>query len=109
MQQEASLLQTPVALVIMIITIGFTLYAFSDEAIKRKYMLHPYTVWRKSEIYTVITSGLIHSDWMHLLFNMFSYFFFAFQLESVLGHWQFGVLYVLSLVLSDLPTIYKHR
>ncbi|MDP9047185.1 MAG: rhomboid family intramembrane serine protease, partial [Bacteroidota bacterium] len=47
--------------------------------------------------------------WMHLFFNMMSYYFFAFQLEVVLGHWQFGLLYVASLILSDLPTIYKHK
>jgi membrane associated rhomboid family serine protease len=46
---------------------------------------------------------------MHLLFNMFSYFFFAFPLEGMLGHWQFGLLYVVSLVLSDIPSVIKHK
>ena len=40
---------------------------------------------------------------------MFSYYFFAFRLETLMGHWQFGLLYVVSLILSDLPTVYKHR
>jgi membrane associated rhomboid family serine protease len=31
------------------------------------------------------------------------------MLEAVIGHWQFGVLYVLSLILSDLPSIQKHK
>ena len=26
-----------------------------------------------------------------------------------MGHWQFGLLYIVSLILSDLPTIYKHK
>jgi membrane associated rhomboid family serine protease len=26
-----------------------------------------------------------------------------------MGHWQFGTLYIASLILSDLPTIYKHK
>jgi membrane associated rhomboid family serine protease len=38
-----------------------------------------------------------------------SYYFFAFQLETILGHWQFGLLYVLSLILSDLPSVVKHK
>ena len=46
---------------------------------------------------------------MHLIFNMFSYYYFAFNLEATIGHWQFGLLYVLSLILSDLPTIFKHK
>jgi membrane associated rhomboid family serine protease len=40
---------------------------------------------------------------------MFSYFFFAFELERRLGHWQFGLLYIVSLVLSDLPSVAKHK
>ena len=74
-----------------------------------KLILHPYSVYRKEKPYTVITSGLIHNDWMHLIFNMFSYYFFAFQLEKLMGHWQFGLLYVLALILSDVPTIFKHK
>jgi len=55
------------------------------------------------------TSGFIHKDWMHLFFNMLSFYFFAFALEPVLGSWQFGVLYFVSMVLSDLPSVAKHK
>jgi membrane associated rhomboid family serine protease len=48
--------------------------------------------------------------------NMFSYFFFAFQLEATFvqynpqwGHFQFAALYLISLVLSDVSTIIKHK
>ncbi|WP_316930969.1 rhomboid family intramembrane serine protease [Pedobacter antarcticus] len=41
-------------------------------------MLHPYSVYRRSNIYTLITSGLIHGSWMHLIFNMFYLFLFCF-------------------------------
>jgi membrane associated rhomboid family serine protease len=83
--------------------------AFSNENLYGNMVLHPYSVYRKQRVYTVITSGMIHNDWMHLFFNMLSYYFFAFDLEKVLGHWQFGLLYVASLILSDLPTVYKHK
>ena len=99
----------PVASIIFVVTIITTLIAFSNQELYGKLMLHPYSVSRGQHLYTLITSGLIHADWMHLLFNMFSYYFFAFQLEGVLGHWQFGVLYVVSLVLSDLPSVAKHK
>jgi len=99
----------PVASFIFAITIGATLFAFNDDALKAKWMLHPYSIHRKKNTYTLITSGLIHSDWMHLFFNMLSYYFFAFMLETRIGHWQFGVLYIASLVLSDLPSVAKHK
>jgi len=99
----------PVALIIMVITIGASLFAFSNEEYYNKWMLRPYDVSRKKNVYTLITSGLIHRDWMHLFFNMFSYYFFAFNLEKQFGHWQFALLYILSLVLSDIPSVIKHK
>jgi len=99
----------PVASFIFIITIATSLWAFYDENIYANMILHPYSVSRGQRVYTIITSGMIHADFMHLLFNMMSYYFFAFDLEPNLGHWQFGLLYILSLILSDLPSIYKHK
>jgi len=99
----------PVASFIFAITIACSIMAFSNDELYGKMILHPYSVARKHNIFTVITSGLIHADWMHLAFNMFSFFAFAFQLEVLMGHWQFGVLYLVSLILSDLPTIAKHK
>ncbi|MEO6149418.1 MAG: rhomboid family intramembrane serine protease [Mucilaginibacter sp.] len=103
-------LQTaPVASIIFVLTILTTLYGFYNDAAQNNMILHPYSVSRKQRIYTLITSGFIHNDWMHLFFNMFSFYAFAFGLEMIIGHWQFLVLYMLSLVLSDIPSVYKHR
>lgn len=99
----------PVASFIFAITLAFSIMAFSNDQLYGKMILHPYSVARKQNVFTVITSGLIHADWMHLAFNMFSLYAFAFQLEVYMGHWQFGVLYITSLILSDLPTIAKHK
>jgi membrane associated rhomboid family serine protease len=103
------IMAAPVASFIFAITILTSIMAFSNDNLYANMILHPYSVSRGQRVYTVITSGMIHNDWMHLFFNMLSYYFFAFQLEPVLGHWQFGLLYVLSLILSDLPTVYKHK
>jgi membrane associated rhomboid family serine protease len=46
---------------------------------------------------------------MHLFFNLFTFFFFAFSLEKMIGHWQFGLLYFASLILSDIPSVIKHK
>ena len=106
---EQLLAVTPVAWGIFIITIGISLLAFSNESLYGTLMLHPYSIYRGSKTYTIITSGFIHKDWTHLFFNMWSFFIFAPALESRLGHWQFGLLYMVSLALSDLPTIFKHK
>jgi membrane associated rhomboid family serine protease len=99
----------PVASIIFLFTIVTSIYAFNDNNLFGKFMLHPYSVSRKHKVYTLITSGLIHADWMHLIFNMMTFFFFAFQLEAMIGSWQFGMVYILSLVLSDIPSVMKHK
>lgn len=101
--------EAPVASIIFIFTVITSIYAFNDHSLYGKFMLHPYTVSKGKKLYTYITSGLIHADWMHLIFNMFTFVCFAFSLEKILGHWQFGLLYLLSLILSDVPTVIKHK
>lgn len=101
--------ETPVASIIFVFTLITSIYAFNDPQIYGKFMLHPYSVSKGKKLYTFITSGLIHADWMHLFFNMFTFYAFAFNLERTIGHWQFAVLYLVSLVLSDVPTMVKHK
>jgi len=106
---EQYLTEAPVASAIFAITIAISLIAFSNDELYDKMILHPYNVSRGKSVYTLITSGFIHADYMHLFFNMLSYFFFAFTLERTFGHWQFALLYMVSMVLSDLPSVAKHK
>lgn len=109
------LTQMPVASIIFVFTIVTSIYTFSNPQLYGHLMLHPYGVSRGQKIYTVLTSGLIHKDWMHLLFNMMTFYFFGFRLEAILaslsswGHLQFAIIYILALILSDVTTIIKHR
>lgn len=112
---EKFITETPVASIIFIFTVVTSIYTFSNPHLFGKFMLHPYTVSRGKNLYTIFTSGIIHRDWTHLLFNMLTFYFFGFALEKILagssswGHGQFALLYLLSLVLSDIPTIIKQR
>lgn len=112
---ESYINNTPVASVIFLFTVVTSIYAFSNPGVYGKFMLHPYSVSRGQRIYSVITSGLIHKDWAHLAVNMLSFYFFAFRLEETFaslsswGHLQFGLLYIVSIILSDVSSIMKHK
>jgi membrane associated rhomboid family serine protease len=101
--------ESPISALIFLFTIITSIYAFYDKETYGKFMLHPYSVAKGKNLYQLITSGLIHQDWSHLIFNMLSYYFFAFNLERTIGHWQFGLLYIVSLILCDLPSVYRHK
>lgn len=108
---------TPVASVIFGLTIALSIYVFSNPQYFGRFMLHPYGIYRdKSRVYTILTSGLIHKDWMHLLFNMMTFYYFGFSLELMFvqfsgpaGHLLFALLYIVSLVLSDIPTLIQQK
>jgi len=99
----------PVASLIFVFTIITSLYAFYDNSLYGKFMLHPYSVSKGKNVFTLITSGLIHADWMHLAFNMFTFYAFAFTLETLMGSWRLGMLYFVCLILSDIPTVFKYK
>jgi membrane associated rhomboid family serine protease len=101
--------QSPVALFILVLTIVTSLIAWQYPDLFRFFALSPWSLVRERRYYTFLTSGLIHADVGHLFMNMFSFYFFAFPLERLMGHGQFLALYAVSLVLSDISTVVKHR
>lgn len=105
-------LQTaPVAGFIFLITLITGAYDFTNNlAVRPKFILNPYQVIKKKEYYRLITAGLVHGDWMHLAFNMLTYYFFAFRLEQTyLGHTRFLFLYLFCLIAGNLAIVIKYR
>ncbi len=99
----------PVALVIFIITLATSFMAFRDSTLKNKLIFNPVLVSDRKEYYRLLTSGLIHGDQYHLIFNMLAYFFFAFKVEILIGHWQFAFLYIACLLIADIPTLIRQE
>jgi membrane associated rhomboid family serine protease len=99
----------PGALIIFVLTIVISGLGFKQPSLVERMVFRPYYLVRKGEWDRLITSGFVHLDVRHLLFNMISYFFFAFTLERVIGTVRFVVLYLVSLALSELGTWIKHR
>jgi len=98
------------ALLIFATTIATSLIAlFGSPRLLDRSLFRPYWFLRRRQYDTVIMSGFVHADLMHLLFNMLTFYFFGFQLERRLGTTSFVVLYVAGLLLSHLGTWHKHR
>lgn len=101
---------TPVALLIFIATIGLSLYTmYSNQSLYEEWLLSPWRVVHQKKWYLMITSGFLHADLTHLIFNMLTFFFFAFKLESIVGGISFFVIYFGSMILSDVSTVRKHK
>ncbi|WP_225860154.1 MULTISPECIES: rhomboid family intramembrane serine protease [Chitinophaga] len=74
----------------------------------------PYMIKEKKQYYRFITSGFVHGDWGHLFFNMLTLYFFSSQIESVYAQLfgsklYFLAFYLISIILSDIPSYIKHH
>jgi membrane associated rhomboid family serine protease len=97
------------AALILGITVLVSLLGLSVPVVIERNLFRPYWFLPRRQYWTVISSGLVHADFAHLLFNSFSYWFFAFRLERVLGTPRFVALYVFGLLASNTGTYFKHR
>jgi membrane associated rhomboid family serine protease len=98
-----------VALIVLICTFIASLRAFKDRYFLNRYILHPWSIIRHKAPYrTLVTSGLIHSDPMHLTMNLMSFTFFALPLEGIIGHAGFFLVYFGSLTLSSIIVSIRH-
>lgn len=103
-------------LILIILTVGISWYAWQNPSLLDKWVMDPVRVSKYNEYYRFITSGFIHADAGHLIFNMFSLYFFGEAMEMFLGQ-IFGsngtiyylALYIAGIIVSDIPTFLKHR
>jgi len=109
-------MQITITIVLIIINTVVSLYAMQRPQLLNSLMMNPYQIANRGQYYRLISSGFVHRDHMHLIFNMFSFYFFGTQLEyifrqifGIFGSIHFVALYLLGIIVSDLPTVYKHR
>jgi membrane associated rhomboid family serine protease len=97
-----------ITLIILAITAGISFYAMNNDHIKNRYMFNAYAIAHHREWWRFFSHGVLHADFMHLLFNMISLYFFgtavekAFQSELFFGP-QLGSLYYILLYVGALP------
>ncbi|MEY5047054.1 MAG: hypothetical protein RLZZ175_413 [Bacteroidota bacterium] len=105
-----------ITLIIIIITVAASYYAWEKPDIMYKWIMNPYTVQRKNQYERFITSGFIHQDWGHLFFNMFALYIFGSNIERVFsylfnesGIYIYLILYITAIIVSDIPTYLKYK
>lgn len=98
------------AMLIFIVTIGLSLLGlYGSPQLLERNLFRPYWLLRRRQYITVLSSGFMHADLMHLLFNMMTFYFFAFALERHIGTTPFMVLYLAGLLISHAGTYYKQK
>ncbi|WP_225986507.1 rhomboid family intramembrane serine protease [Rufibacter sp. LB8] len=106
-----------ITLLLIILTVGASIYAWQNKNLMENWVHHPVSVAQNNEYWRFLTSGFLHADFMHLFFNMFVFYSFGQLVEGVLiqlygpglGIAFFLLLYLGAIIVSDIPTYFKHR
>ncbi|MEM9858475.1 MAG: rhomboid family intramembrane serine protease [Bacteroidota bacterium] len=103
-------------LIFVAITVIISIKAWKDPALTNRWIFNPYAIKQHNQYYRFITSGFLHGGFVHLLFNMLVLYMFGAQVEAVyidaygdLGYICFGGLYLLGIIVSDIPTFLKYK
>ena len=82
---------------------GFNDYVFLDR--------YKFQVGRAlgAEKFRLFTSGFLHVDWMHLLFNMYALYLFGDIVAKILGTDDFVIIYIVSLFAGNLYSLIYHK
>ncbi|HSU51782.1 MAG TPA: rhomboid family intramembrane serine protease [Segetibacter sp.] len=105
-----------ITLIIVIITCIVSFLALNNQKILDDLIFYPPAVTNQKQWYRFLTCALVHADYVHLGFNMFSFYSFGNYVEDAfkyyfgtLGPVLYVALYVISQVLCLLPTYAKHK
>jgi membrane associated rhomboid family serine protease len=93
------------ALTLIVSLIGL----YGSPSLVERSLFRPYWLVRNREYHRLLTSGFMHADLGHLIFNLITFYSFAFPLEGHIGTLRFVALYFAGLLLSDIGTYFKHR
>lgn len=103
-----------ISLVIIIVTCLVSYTALNNYDQLDKMSLQPYMVKNYRQYYRFITSGFVHADFQHLIFNMLTLFFFGPAIERLFMQlFQSKVVYILyyllGIIVANIPSYIKHR
>lgn len=99
-----------ITVLLIIVIVGISIWAWQNPEILYKLILNPYTIHRRGEWYRMLTAGFIHADYAHLGFNMFSLYFLGRSVE-IYFNYIFGdkgaifylLLFLLGIVFGNIP------
>ena len=97
----------PVGILIIGLNILFSLIGFKNDIFFEKYRFHIGSI-KAGDYYRLLSSGFLHVNTTHILFNMITFYFFVNIVVGILGTNSFLLLFIGSLLAGNLFGYYFH-
>lgn len=94
---------------VLVVTLITTTVAFGRRDLFERWMFRPYEILRHKEYWRLLTSGLIHADWIHFGFNAFSFYSFGRNVEYAYGPTTLLTVYCSAILGGSLLSLIIHR
>ena len=98
-----------IGLILIVVNVAFSYKGFTNQLFFESYKFEVDKLLVNKDYKRLISSGFLHVSWTHLIFNMFSLFFFSGIIEGNLGGPQFLAIYFASLIGGGLLSLLVHR
>jgi len=105
-----------ITLILIAITVITSIYGWNNPSVQQKWMFNPFTVHNAKQYYRFLSSGFIHSNTVHLLFNMIALFFFGSVIERIytdifgfMGIFLYLITYLAGIIVSNIKTFIKYK
>ncbi|ALN80281.1 rhomboid family protein [Lysobacter antibioticus] len=102
-----------ITLILIAVTALVSWQAFEKRSLYERLVLWPPGVARFRQYDRLLTHGFVHADWMHLLFNMITLYFFGGAVERLFGQlvgpFGYAFFYLSAIVVAILPSYLRHR
>jgi membrane associated rhomboid family serine protease len=99
----------PISLILILVNCFVSWKGFNDRNFYERYEFSVEKVKIYKQYYRLVTSGFLHVNWMHLIFNMLALYFFSSSVELYFGPLQFLLVYFSSMIGGDLLSLFIHR
>ena len=96
-------------ILIIVLTVISSIKGFDDEAFFNRLKFNVGAILKGKQWDRIFLSAFLHGDWMHLLFNMMTLFFFSDVIIGKLGAWYFLAIYFFSIIGGGLLSLLVHR
>ncbi|MFO7999657.1 MAG: rhomboid family intramembrane serine protease [Marinilabilia sp.] len=103
-------------IIIIIAISAVSIYAFSNPAVMGKLQFNAWQIIHRREIHRMVSYGLVHGSWIHLLINMFVLYSFG---RAVLFYFdqafaggatiRYLILFISAIVISTIATLNKEK
>jgi membrane associated rhomboid family serine protease len=98
-----------ISLLLILATVVISYRGFRDESFFEKYGFEVDAILIHKEYIRLLSSGFLHANWWHLIFNMAALYSFSSGTGYVLGLKNFLLLYFSCLIAGNLLALFIHR